>query len=44
VLGLIKEKGNPLRPEMNENLLEMVDGELRVNFSERLILLIRETR
>jgi len=40
----MKDRDDPLRPEMNENLLEMVDGELWVNFSERLILLIRETR
>lgn len=40
----MQNKENPLRPEMNEQLLEMVDGELVVYFSERLVLLIRETR
>ncbi len=41
---LIHRPDNPLRPELNEQLLQMKEGELIVNFSERLVLLIRETR
>ena len=44
VQSLLKSADHPLQPEMNNQLLQMVDGELVVYFSERLVLLIRETR